>query len=202
MNQQPPEGLSSRERILWAAAKMLGEKPGAALSVRAVAARADVSTGSLRHHFPTQRALMDAVLAVVYDMVLPQESIHDSSIPAADRLIACLQRLLAPEGAKTSPREAWILAFDRYIRPEPTPEVREEALALEREMLRRIEYCLSVLQNEGAIEAGDNTRRAKFLMTVVSGLSIAQALPAESSRLQDEHDALRTAVDSIVKTAK
>ena len=53
----------SRERVLAAAAAMLAEDVTATLSVRAVAARAEVSTGSLRFHFPTQRALQDAVLA-------------------------------------------------------------------------------------------------------------------------------------------
>ena len=60
------EEKSSKDRILEAAVAMAGEKLGAGLSVRAVAARAGVSTGSLRHHFPTQRALQDAVLGAIY----------------------------------------------------------------------------------------------------------------------------------------
>ncbi|MDE3720566.1 TetR/AcrR family transcriptional regulator [Nocardiopsis sp. N85] len=198
MEQKPPEGLGSRDRILWAAATMLGDGPGAALSVRAVAARAGVSTGSLRHHFPTQRALMDAVLALVYDMVLPDDSVHDRSIPARDRLTASLQRALAPLGAETDARRSWLLAFERYASNEPTEAAREEYLALEREMRRRIEYCLTVLQDEGAVPEGDNSRRARFLITVVNGLSIAQAMPAEESRLQTELDVLHTAVDSVL----
>ncbi|GAB3804398.1 TetR/AcrR family transcriptional regulator [Micromonospora zhanjiangensis] len=59
MKTGPPAGLSSRDKILWAAAAMLGEEPSTTPSVRVVAARAGVSTGSVQH-FPTQRELMDA----------------------------------------------------------------------------------------------------------------------------------------------
>lgn len=45
--------MHTRERILQAAAEMLAEDVTTTLSVRAVAARAGVSTGSLRFHFPT-----------------------------------------------------------------------------------------------------------------------------------------------------
>ena len=156
MEQRPPEGLGSRDRILWAATTMLGEGPGAILSVRAVAARAGVSTGSLRHHFPTQRKLMDAALGVVYDVLLPEDSIHDSSLPARERLVACLQRLLAPAGEEIDSRDAWRRAFESYVAVEPTQAARDEFLAIDREIRRRLEYCLRVLQDEGAIPAGDN----------------------------------------------
>jgi len=194
-----PTGLNSRDRILWAAATMLGEGPGAAMSVRGVAARAEVSTGSLRHHFPTQRALMDAVLPMVYDLAYSDESIHDTTIPPRDRLVAVLQQLLAPKTVDSHPREDWLLAVDRYMKSEPSEDVRQEYLAIERELHRRVEFCLSVLRDEGALVAGDNSRRARFLIAVINGLSIAQALPAEDSRLQTEIEVLYTAVDYVLE---
>lgn len=198
MELRPPEGLSSRDKILWAAATMLGEDPPAKPSVRAVAARAGVSTGSVQHHFPTQRELMDEVLVLVYDTVLADDSVRDPSVPARDRLVACLQRLLAPVEEDRHPRDMWAQVIDRYARTEPTDALREEYLAVERELRRRIESCLAVLQEEGALAPGDNARRAGFLYTVVSGLSIAQALPAEPSRLQEEIDTLRAAADYVL----
>lgn len=198
MELRPPAGLSSREKILWAAATMLGEEPPAKPSVRAVAARAGVSTGSVQHHFPTQRELMDEVLVRVYDTLLPDGSVRDSSIPARDRLVACLQGLLAPAEADRHPRDMWAQVFDRYARTEPTDALREEYLAVERELCRRIEYCLTVLQEEGALAPGDASRRARFLYTVVSGLSIAQALPAEPELLGTEIDVLRAAADYVL----
>src|SRR5690606_13815979 len=82
-DEQPP---GTRERILAAAAAILGEDGMAArLSVRAVAARAGVSTGSLRHHFPTQQRLRDEVMRRINDWIAPAERIRDASLPARDR---------------------------------------------------------------------------------------------------------------------
>ncbi|MGM7680072.1 TetR/AcrR family transcriptional regulator [Microbacterium sp. A94] len=198
MTTQPPEGLNSRERILWAATTMLGEAPSTTPSVRAVAARAGVSAGSVQHHFPTQRELMDEALVLIYDLVLPDESVHDSSIPARDRLVGSLQRLLSLTVEGLDPRDAWGQAFDRYVRPAPTDSAREEYLASGRELLRRIEYCLTVLQGEGALVPGDNSLRARFLHTVVSGLSIAQVFPAETSHLATELEVLRAAAEYVL----
>ncbi|MEU1793554.1 TetR/AcrR family transcriptional regulator [Streptomyces californicus] len=194
----PPEGLKSRDRILWAASTMLGEGAGAALSVRAVAERARVSTGSLRHHFPTQRALMDAMLKVVFDLVLPEESFRDTSIAPPERLMGCLQSLLVPPHSALGAREAWLTVHERYIASEPTQAMRAEYQAMQREVTRRVEECLEALTEEGALPAGDTARRARFLLTVVNGVSIEQVLPSEDARIATELDVLRTAVDLVL----
>lgn len=198
MEARPPEGLSSRDKILWAAATMLGGESATTPSVRAVAARAGVSAGSVQHHFPTQRELMDEVLVLVYDTVLPNDSVHDSSIPARDRLVASLQRLLALRVETLDPRDVWVQAFDRYVRSTPTAAARDEYLTSVRGLRGRIEFCLTVLQGEGSLTPGDNARRARFLYTVVSGLSIAQVFPAESSLLPTELEVLRMAADYVL----
>lgn len=190
--------LSTKDKILHAAMKMFGENPGAKLSVRAVAARAGVSTGSLRHHFPTQRELQDTVLAGLYDMLTPDDMIHDRSIPARDRLIGCLRQVLTPAGVGEQARTAWGEVFRAFIEPGPTEENRAAYLAIEREAQRRVEYWLTILTNEGALAEGDNARRARFLLTVLSGLSVARALPAEDSILRSETDILHTTVDYVL----
>lgn len=190
--------LSSRDKVLLAAMTMFGEDPGATLSVRAVASRAGVSTGSLRYHFPTQRELQDEVLTRVYDLVISDERIHDSSVPARDRLVGCLRQVLAGVGVGAPAREAMRKVADDFIAPEPTEEIRAVYLTIERETRRRVEYWLTVLVNEGALPEGDNPRRARFLLTVINGLGLERALPAEDSILQTETDTLYTAVDCVL----
>jgi AcrR family transcriptional regulator len=192
------ENLSSRDKILLAAMKMFGEDPGTRLSVRAVASRAGVSTGSLRYHFPTQRDLQDEVLTRIYDLVVSDDRIHDSSVPARDRLVDCLRQVLAGVGVGAQAREASRKVVEEFIAPEPTEELRAAYLAIEREVRRRVEYWLTVLANEGAIPEGDKTRRARFLITVINGLGLERALPAEDSILQSETDTLYTAVDCVL----
>lgn len=187
-----------RERIIAAAVAMLGEDATTSLSVRAVAARAGVSTGSLRHFFPTQRALRDTVLANLYTWVVPDDRIHDSSARPRDRLVDCLRNVLAPAAPGAQAREAAGTLFHSFIAPEPTDEIRTAYLAMDREGQRRVESWLAVLTREGALPDGDNTRRARFLMTVLNGLATERALPADDSILQSETETLYMAVDCVL----
>ncbi|MFX4273612.1 TetR/AcrR family transcriptional regulator [Propionibacteriaceae bacterium Y1685] len=193
-----PEELSSRERILHAAMVMFGEDPGTRLSVRTVAARAGVSTGSLRHHFPTQRALQDAVLTGIYDVAVPDDPIHDQSLSPADRLVACLRQVLAPATLGAAARKAHATIFRSFIEPEPTPEIRSAYLAIADEAQRRVEYWLTVLGDEGVLPEGNNARRARFLNTVLSGLALDRALPAADSLLTSETETLYDAVAAVL----
>ncbi|MFI9846765.1 TetR/AcrR family transcriptional regulator [Nonomuraea sp. NPDC051941] len=195
------EQLSSRDKVLLAAMQLIGENPGAKLSVRAVAARAGVSTGSLRFHFPTQRALQDEVLTRLYDLVVSEKRIHDRDAPARDRLVDCLRQVLAPAGVGAGARQAHRTIHEQFIASEPTEQVREAYFALERQGRRRVEYWLTVLTQEGALAPGDTSRRAKFLSTVLNGLALERALPSDGSILQSENDTLYMAVDAVLNPA-
>ena len=177
---------------------MVGEDASTSLSVRAVAARAGVSSGSLRYHFPTQRALQDAVLTGLYDVVMPDGRIHETETPARDRLVDCLRQVLAPAGVGEQSRKGWLHIVENFIATEPTEEVRDTFLAYDREGHRRVAYWLTVLVEEGALAPGDNDRRARFLNTVLDGLSIERALPASDSILLTETETLYMAVDFVL----
>ncbi|MCK0116449.1 TetR/AcrR family transcriptional regulator [Isoptericola sp. S6320L] len=192
------DGHSTRDKILIAAATMIGEDPTARLSVRAVAARAGVSTGSLRHFFPTQQNLLDTVVAGMYDVAFPGDPLRDRDRPAVDRLVACLQQILALFGTGDKARAVWRSTFQAYVATQPSDGAVATYLALERDGRRRIEQWLAVLTDEGAIPAGDDDRRARFLGTVVNGLAIERALPADGPRLAFEEDTLRRAVLGVV----
>jgi AcrR family transcriptional regulator len=190
--------MGSREKILEAAAEMIAEDMTATLSVRAVAARAGVSTGSLRFHFPTQRELQDTVLAKIYEHVIPDDPIRDASLPPRDRLVSCLRQVLAPSGVGEDARKAWGAAYQAFIAPDPTEKVRTAYLAYERASARRVEYWLSVLADEGALPKEDYAPKVRFLLTVLNGLSVERALPAGESILRTETETLYTAVDCVL----
>jgi hypothetical protein len=142
------------------------------------------------------------VLAGIYDVITPGDRIHDRSATAPDRLIDCLRQVLAIVGVGGQARAAWSEIFKTYIEPEPTDENRTAYLAIEREAQRRVEYWLTVLRNEGALAEGDNSRRARFLVTVLNGLSIERALPAEESILTTETETLHAALDHHVLNSR
>ncbi|MFC7022481.1 TetR/AcrR family transcriptional regulator [Promicromonospora thailandica] len=191
----------SREKVLQAAAEMIAEDMGTNLSVRAVAARAGVSTGSLRFHFPTQRELREAVLRRIYGRLVSDDPILDRSVPPRDRLVSCLRQVLAPAGVGAEARRTWTRAYEAFLVPEPTEQVRDAYLAYEREGLRRMEYWLTVLADEGALPRGDHTRAVHFLRTVLNGLSLERAMPADDQILKTETETLFTAVDAVLGPA-
>lgn len=192
-----PSTMHTRDRILHAALTMFGEAPGAKLSVRAVAARAGVSTGSLRFHFPTQRALLDEVLRIVYEVIAPDDPIHDEALSPRERLLACLRQVLAPSGVGEQAREAATILHRTFVEPELTEELRDAYLANERAGQRRVEHWLSVLTEGGSLPPGDNAKRARFLNTVLAGLALERALPSDESILEAETNTLTMAVDAV-----
>lgn len=187
----------TRDRILIAAATMLGENPTARLSVRAVAARAQVSTGSLRHFFPTQRELIDTVISGIYDIDIPDDPINDHALTPTDRLIACLRMMLAQTGVGDRAREQWGALYKAYVASPPSDDEAATYLALERMGRHRIERWLATLVEEGAIPSGAIEQRARFLATVISGLMMERALPVEGVRVEAEKETLSLAVHAV-----
>lgn len=192
------ETPGTRSRILIAAATMLSENPTARLSVRAVAARAGVSTGSLRHFFPTQRALIDTVVAGLYDLELPEDPMADRSLSAADRLVACLRLLLSTVGAGEQARRQIGALYEAYVASPPSEDQAATYLSLDRLGRHRIERWLEVLIEEGAMPAGEVEQRARFLSTVVNGLMLERALPTKGLRVEAEADTLHLAVRAVM----
>ncbi|GAA1491343.1 TetR/AcrR family transcriptional regulator [Brachybacterium sacelli] len=198
MTSAPPEGSSTRGKILWAALTLLGERAGSIASVRAIAARAGVSTGALQHHFPAKQDLVDEVMTVVYDTVLPSDYLEDTSVPARDRLISCLEQVVSPNGVDVPPRQAWQVTYERYLSPEASEDARMEYSAIERELCRRIEQCLIALHRERAVPAGDHARTARALLTVALGVSVTRALPHGEHTASTATDVLHAAADAVL----
>lgn len=192
-----PEEPGTRDKILIAAATMLGEDPTARLSVRAVAARAQVSTGSLRHFFPTQRELIDTVVAGLYDVAIPDDPIGDRSLPPAERLMAGLRLMLREVGTGDRARQHWGAIYEAYVASAPSDDQAASYRALERMGRHFVERWLTVLIEEGAMPAGGVERRAKFLGTVLAGLTAERALPADPLQPQSEAETLRIAVHAV-----
>lgn len=201
MAAREKDGHDSRAKVIIAACEMIAEDPASSLSVRAVATRAGVSMGSLRHHFPTQRALREAVIETIYDVVTPDEQIiHDESVPARDRLVQCLRQVLAVEVGEKA-RLNWVKFFDAFVAREPTDEIRTAYTAMATEGQRRVEHWLTVLGKEGAVRAGNTALQAGYLNVLLSGLSLERALPVEHDILERETEILYAAVDSILVAA-
>ncbi len=192
------EGPTTRDRILVAAATMLGEDPTARLSVRAVALRAGVSVGSLRHFFPTQRLLVDTVVAGLASLDVPGDPMGDAASSPSERLAACLQLLLAEVGAGEQARANLTSLHRAYVASPPDGDSEHAFLALERLAVRRLESWLGVLREEGVLASADLGQQARFLLTVVNGLSLERALPGAQARLGHDLGTVEIAVAALL----
>lgn len=189
--------ISTREKIVDAAVGILREGASESPSVRNVAARAGVGASTLRHYFPTQRALFDAALTRLYAEAMPDERIRDTTVPARDRLVECLIGLLEPFSSETQARRTWQVIYETFIAPEATDAARQGYLVIARKAAHRIESWLSILETEGALPPGDTPTRLHLLMIVVDGLSLDRAFPELQARAQVEASTLRLAVDAV-----
>ena len=79
--------LTTRERILRAAAALFREQGFSQASMRDLADRVGIHKSSLYHHFPSKQALLAEILEIAVERSYPAlEDIAESGAPAAQRL--------------------------------------------------------------------------------------------------------------------
>ncbi|QTV79795.1 TetR/AcrR family transcriptional regulator [Microbacterium sp. NIBRBAC000506063] len=93
--------VDRRKQILAAARELAATGGLAAVSVRSVATRAGIGASTLRHYFPTQQELHDAVLGATFDANLRDLRIAETAVSAEDRLVECLWQFL-PRAVRTN----------------------------------------------------------------------------------------------------
>lgn len=185
---------STRDRIIEAAHAILSEGESRP-SVRAVAARAGIGASTLRHHFPSQRHLLDAVVDLRYARVLTDGRIHDRSIAPVQRLTECLSQVLGPIGEGAQARQLWRQVWETFIDADPQMDTVYAAMA--RSARDRIVGWLRILAIEGVVVDEHLEARADHLLTVVNGLALQRALPVDPGS-RGETAILQTAIQTAL----
>ena len=62
-----------------------------------------------------------------------------------------------------------------------------------------MESWLATLETQGSLPEGDNSTRARYLLTVIDGLAINRALPDDGLTPEVESAILRAAVDAALQ---
>lgn len=87
LGKRATTSAETRQRILEAAATLYGEHGVAATTIRAVAERADVSRGTILHHFGSPDGLLEAVLDHVVGMIdMPDERVLEGITSQEERI--------------------------------------------------------------------------------------------------------------------
>ena len=123
-------GVSTREQLKCAAARLFREQGFHGTSVAQIAAAAWITKSSLYHHFPSKQALLAEILTDTASRVTPAlESIAAADLPAAERLRAAARShvvelihdqdkvaCFVEEGRflESEHRDAFVASRDRY----------------------------------------------------------------------------------------
>jgi AcrR family transcriptional regulator len=95
LGQRAQTAAATRERIVDAAAGLYQEQGVSSTTLQAIAARADVSRGTILHHFGGTGGLIDAVAErVLVTLALPDERIFDDAAPGEPRLRAYVKSMI------------------------------------------------------------------------------------------------------------
>ena len=96
MDQRAVNAAETRDRILYATMELHATQGVMATSHKDVAARADVSVGTVYHHFPTTEQLVGACGAKIFAMFPPPPaSVIDASAAFATRIRQLTNALVA-----------------------------------------------------------------------------------------------------------
>lgn len=192
--------MSKREDIIAAAIRLAeGSEPGQAnLSVRAVAREAGVGASTLRHYFPTQSELHEAVARQSIDTVVDDCSIADSSLDPGERLYECCTQFLPTHERREFQLELWFSMHLRALGP--------ERRAVSRRLLEHghevtygcLHRWLNTLADEGHLDPAEVAPSASSLFTTIDGIALHSIITPETMTVDAAHEQLRWTISRIL----
>ncbi|EAT08574.1 transcriptional regulator, TetR family protein [Sphingomonas sp. SKA58] len=180
-----------RQALIEATARCLAEKGIGGTSVRAICARAGVSSGLLTHYFPGVDAL---ILATYVDVGARVSAALDAAIASAgndprDRLRACLLANLRPPVLDPDLLATWI-AFWSLVTSDPA------IAAVHADVYRGTRHQLETLLGEAAPQLSQAQKRiaAISLTALVDGLWLELCLDRSSFTAEEAQAMVESAM--------
>ncbi|MGV0835422.1 TetR/AcrR family transcriptional regulator [Mycolicibacterium thermoresistibile] len=161
------------------------------VSVRKVAARAEVSIGAVQHHFPTKDAMLQAAMDAAarrFRQRLAERM--DPAMPAAEQLETIAIALACADGAERETAVTWLLRLARAA-------VNEQVARRHREEWQALETMLSGLI-AAAAPAVDAADAAAELLALLDGLAGSAAVEPERISAERAERIVRAHVRRLV----
>lgn len=190
--------VDRRAEILRAAQEIAVAEGVSGLSVRAVASRAGIGASTLRHYFPTQHHLFDAVLGQVLNAQLEDLRISDTSVPPAVRLTECMQQFLPADDASVPQLEGWLAGYAAAFGPGRSEQGRAVLATLSRHARDRVSQWLAVVDVEGMLRPPSTEQAATILVATVNGLSLELITPETPINLETARQALTHVIAATI----
>lgn len=189
---------SRRDQIVRAATEIASESGMASMSVRSVAARAGIGATTLRHYFPTQRALLEAVAVELFDRHYDDQRIDDPAIPPARRLFECARQFLPADEGGIAHVEAWLAEHVGLVDPVRKSDAALAVAAISRRARDRVAEWLAILGAEGALRHPDVARNAGLLFAMIDGLGLALLRPDDALDVAGAHALLAEFIETMI----
>jgi AcrR family transcriptional regulator len=165
--------------------------------VRKIASEAGIGPSTLRHYYPTQGALHEALALRQLGTYLSDLRITDQSVPAAERLFECVAQFLPSKGAGVAPLESWITLQAEAYGLEVHQPIRDLFDALDKQGRARVGGWLDMLAREGALPKAATSDARAILLATVNGLCLAM-VNSERLSLARSRSLLRQVVDALL----
>lgn len=193
----PHRPLSTREKILDAAVECLIENGVAGTTTLAVQHKAEVSRGSLLHHFPTHAVLLAATVAeLVHRNELAVSQSHARDRGAADSLELAVKALVysARQPAYLAELELWAVA-------RTDPMLRQALSAAERGARRDLDRVYRHLFSDWtSSDAYDDV--VALTLHFIRGLAISEPLRGSARERERMVSAWIDAMRLVLSTAR
>lgn len=168
-----------REAILNAVVHLLATRGPDDLSVRNVAARADVSAGAVQHHFPTKSALLVAAMNAVTERFRARLELRLTGVSSAEeRLRVFCSEIACIDGEGLTDAVVWTTFAARAC---TDPEIRQ----IHAKTWKNTEAVVAKLLDAAFPQRDVNEDDAASLLALVDGIAVARG-SEQSSRMTAE----------------
>lgn len=193
--------MSRRDDIISAAIRLAEQGPPGqiSLSVRAVAKEAGIGASTLRHYFPTQADLHEAIARGSMKTAVKDLSISDSELDPADRLFECCAQFLPTHEHRDMQLELWFTMHLSALGPdrrEVSRRLLEYGHDFTYECLHR---WLGMLSEEGHIDPAEVASISVALFTMLDGLALHSIVTPERVTVDAALDQLRWLIAKVLE---
>ena len=195
--------MSRRDDIISAAIRLAEQSPPgqASLSVRAVAKEAGIGASTLRHYFPTQSDLHEAIARGSMDVAVKDFSIADSSLDPAERLFECCAQFLPTHEHRDMQLELWFTMHLSALGPDRR-EVSRRLLEYGHDFTYAcLHRWLGILADEGHIDPAEAAPSSIALFTMLDGLALHSIVTPERVTVDAALDQLRWLIAKVLEPA-
>lgn len=196
--------MSRRDEIIAAAIRLAERsEPGQAnLSVRAVAKEAGIGASTLRHYFPTQTDLHEAIARGSLRTSIKNFSITDATLDPAGRLFTCCAQFLPTHEHRDMQLELWFAMHLSALGPERR-EVSRRLLEYGHDLTYEcLDHWLGILAKEGHISPAEVAPSSTTLFTMLDGIALHSIVTPERMSVDAGHEQLRWLISKILGESK